>query len=165
MQTESQEIPSELPDRPWQKLAADVFELKGQLFLLVLDYFSRYVEVAKLSHTTSPDVVVHLKSMFARHGIPDQLVTGNGPQFSAHSFALFADEYAFTTSRSAPGTLKQMVKWNGWFKQWNTCWGKQKILIKFLWHTVPHPLKVESVQQSCWRGEKSALDSLPCQCN
>ena len=33
-------IPSELPDHPWQKLAADLFELKGQTFLLVVDYFS-----------------------------------------------------------------------------------------------------------------------------
>lgn len=64
-------IPSELPNRPWQKLAADLFELKNQQYLLVTDYFSRYVEVAKLSHTTSPDIIVHLKSMFARHDIPD----------------------------------------------------------------------------------------------
>ena len=76
-------IPTELPDRPWQKLAADLFELKGQTFLLVVDYFLRYVEVAKLTRTTSPDIVVHLKSMFARHGISDQLVSDNGPQFSS----------------------------------------------------------------------------------
>ena len=50
-------IPSKLPDRPWQKVASDLFELKGHPYLLVIDYFSRYVEVAKLSHTTSPDVM------------------------------------------------------------------------------------------------------------
>ena len=80
-------IPSELPDRSWQKPAADLFELKRQAFLLVIDYFSRYVLVAKLAHTTSPDIVVHLKSMFARHGIPDQLVSDNGPQFLSNAFA------------------------------------------------------------------------------
>ena len=59
-------IPSERPDRPLQKLAADEFELKGQTFLIVVDYFTGYVEVAKLNRTTSPDIVVHLKSTFAK---------------------------------------------------------------------------------------------------
>ena len=80
-------IPSELPDCSWQKPAADLFELKRQTFLLVIDYFWRYVLVAKLARTTSPDIVVHLKSMFARHGIPDQLVSDNGPQFLSNAFA------------------------------------------------------------------------------
>ena len=31
-------IPSELPDRPWQKVAADLFKLKGHPYLLVIDY-------------------------------------------------------------------------------------------------------------------------------
>ena len=90
-------IPSELADRPWQKLAADLFELKNQQYLLVIDYFSRYVEVAKLSRTTSPNIIVHLKSMFARHSIPDQLPSDNGPQFSANTnkssrtFTIIAD--------------------------------------------------------------------------
>ena len=80
-------IPSELSDCSWQKPAADLFELKRQTFLLVIDYFSSYVQVAKLTRTSSPDIVVHLKSMFARHGIPDQLVSDNGPQFLSNAFA------------------------------------------------------------------------------
>ena len=105
-------IPSELPDRPWQKLAADLFELKGQTFLLVVDYFSRYVEVAKLTRTTSPDIVVHLKSVFARHGTPDQRVSDNGPQFSSNAFAQFAEEYAFTSPRypQANGEVERAVQ-------------------------------------------------------
>ena len=95
-------IPSELPDRPWQKIAADLFEVKGQPYILIIDYFSRYVVVAKLSRTTSPDIVVHLKSMFARHRIPDQVLSDNGPQFSASSFAMFAEKYGFTHITTSP---------------------------------------------------------------
>ena len=95
-------IPSELPDRPWQKVGADLFELKGESFLIVIDYFSRYVELAKLSRTTSPDVIVHLKSMFARHGIPELLLSDNGPQFSSSVFAKFAEGYSFTHITSSP---------------------------------------------------------------
>ena len=95
-------IPSELPDRPWQKVAADLFELKGHPYLLVIDYFSRYIEVAKLSSTTSPDVSVHLQSMFARHGIPEQFISDNGPQFSSTSFAKFAEDYGFPHILTSP---------------------------------------------------------------
>ena len=80
-------ISSKLADRPWQKVAADLFELKGQSYLLVIDYFSLCVEIAKLTCTISPDIVTHLKSMFARQGIPDQLLSYNSPQFSATLFA------------------------------------------------------------------------------
>ena len=100
--TAEQAIPSELPDRPWQKVASDLFELKNQHYLLVMDYFSWYVEIAKLSHITSPDIVVHLKSMFARHGILDQLLSDNGPQFSANTFSKFQEEFGFTSNPRFP---------------------------------------------------------------
>ena len=79
-----------------------MFELKGELFLLVVDYYSRYVEVAKLTNTTSPSVIVYLKSMFAKHGIPDYLVSDNGPQFAANPFAKFTEEYRFTHVTTSP---------------------------------------------------------------
>jgi len=95
-------IPSELPDRPWQKVAADLFELKGHPYLLFIDYFSRYIEVAKLSRPTSPEVTTHLQSMFARHGIPEQLIPDNGPQFPSTSFAKFTEDYGFTHILTSP---------------------------------------------------------------
>ena len=58
--------------------------------------------MAKLSSTTSPDVSVHLQSMFARHGIPEQLISDNGPQFSSTSFAKFAEDYGFTHILTSP---------------------------------------------------------------
>ena len=60
------------------------------------------MEIAKLCGTTSPNVTVHLKSMFARHGIPELVVSDNGPQFSAHTFAKFAEEYGFTHVTPSP---------------------------------------------------------------
>ena len=40
--------------------------------------------------------------MFARHGIPEQLITGNGPQFSSTSFSKFAEDYGFTHILTLP---------------------------------------------------------------
>ena len=39
-------IPSPLPDLPWQRVATDLYEWKQQMYLLVVDYYSRYIEIA-----------------------------------------------------------------------------------------------------------------------
>ena len=41
-------IPSTLPEYPWQQVAADLFQIKGADYLVIVDYFSRYPEVYKL---------------------------------------------------------------------------------------------------------------------
>ena len=93
---------SKLPDLPWQKVATDLFSCKGSQYLLVIDYFSRYVELSKLSAATSQDVINHMKSIFARHGIPNEVVSYNGPQFSSNVFHSFAGEYGFVHTTSQP---------------------------------------------------------------
>ena len=95
-------ITSPLPTRPWQKLAADLFELNKSHYLIIVDYFSRYPEVIKLTSTTSVSIINVLKSIFARHGIPSTLITDNGPQFSSSEFKKFASVYSFQHITSSP---------------------------------------------------------------
>ena len=95
-------ITTPLPTRPWQKLAADLFELNNNPYLIVVDYFSRYPEVVKLTSTTSVSIINILKSIFARHGIPSTLITDNGPQFSSREFQKFASVYSFQHLTSSP---------------------------------------------------------------
>ena len=66
-------MPTSLPSYPWQKVATDIFNLKEQEYLVIVDYFSRYPEVQKLKMTTTQSVVNILKAAFARHGIPEIL--------------------------------------------------------------------------------------------
>ena len=95
-------IPTPLLEYPWQKVAADLFNLKGEEYLVIVDYFSRYPEVHKLKSTTIQSIVNTLKTAFARHGIPEILRSDNGPQFSSHEFAEFANRYQFTHTTSSP---------------------------------------------------------------
>ena len=91
-----------LPKYPWEKLATDLFQLKGKSYLLVVDYFSKYVEVQALSSTTSANVVAALKAIFSRHGIPATLISDNGPQYIAEDMKAFAKEYGFQQVTSSP---------------------------------------------------------------
>ena len=95
-------IPTSFPDYPWQKVAADLFTWKNNNYLILVDYYSRYMEMSKLSSTSSMSVIQHIKSIFARHGIPETFVSDNGPQFSSSSFTQFATDYGFYHQTSSP---------------------------------------------------------------
>ena len=58
-------LPTPLPDYPWQVVGTDLFEFKGANYLLVVDYFSRYPEVANLTSTTSRSIIEELNLTFA----------------------------------------------------------------------------------------------------
>ena len=83
-------VNSSLPSYPWERIAADLFELKGSTYLLVVGYYSRFMEVQKLCATTSSSVVTQLKSIFARFGIPRTMITDNGPQFDSNEMKEFS---------------------------------------------------------------------------
>lgn len=109
-------IASELPDYPWQRVAADLFELNGKHYLVVVDYYSRFIEVCLLKQTTSEAIVADLKSVFARHGIPEVFRSDNGPQFASKSFDEFTRKYQIRHIKSSPhypksnGEAERMVK-------------------------------------------------------
>ena len=95
-------IPSCLPELPWQKIGTDLFEWKQNTYLLIVDYYSHFIEISRLNRTTADEVIVHPKSIFARHGIPEVVVSDNGPQYASEAFAKFAHEYQFEHVTSSP---------------------------------------------------------------
>lgn len=94
-------LPHQVPERPWQKLAADIMTLDKDDYLVVTDYFSKYPEIARLERKTAGCVIRHLKSIMARHGIPEQLCTDNVP-FNSAEFLRFARDWSFTLVTSSP---------------------------------------------------------------
>ena len=95
-------IPTELLQFPGQKFGIDLFYLKGSNYLIVVDYFSRYPEVQKLSTTTTASIIDALKSVFSRFGVPETVLSDNGPQFTSQLFTDFADAYSFHHVTSSP---------------------------------------------------------------
>ena len=96
--------PHEIPDRPWSKVAVDLFELNNRHYLVTVDYYSNYWEVDRMeSSTTSKAVILKLKQQFARHGIPNTVFSDNGPQFDSDEFRRFAPVWEFSHVTSSPG--------------------------------------------------------------
>lgn len=94
--------PTKTPDYPWQRVGMDLFEWKGHSYLLIVDYYSRWIEIAHLKQTTSLAVIEHIKAIFARQGIPEVVVSDNGPQFNSWDFVKFAKSYCFTHVKISP---------------------------------------------------------------
>ena len=95
-------ITTELPQRPWQKVGTDLLEWKNANYLVLVDYYSRYVELARLFSTTSNATIRAMKPIFARHGVPETLISDNGPQYIAEEFQEFANDYDFSHITSSP---------------------------------------------------------------
>ena len=88
-------ISSELPDRPFQRIATDICEFKNAHYLVTFDYFSRYIEISHLPNMTSKCVIGKLKNIFAHHGVPESVISDNGTQFTSAEFSSFASKWNF----------------------------------------------------------------------
>ncbi|UYV81558.1 K02A2.6-like, partial [Cordylochernes scorpioides] len=96
-------IPTNFPTRPWQKIGMDLFKFENKWYLVVIDYYSRFPEMIQLDRLTASVVVRSCKSIFARHGVPETVVSDNGTQFgAAREFANFARQYGFQHVTSSP---------------------------------------------------------------
>ena len=96
-------ISHEILDRPWSKIATDLYHLNGRQYLVLVDYYSKFPEVILLNSTKAGPVIAAMKSIFARQGIPDSVMSDNSPPFDSTAFASFARNWEFEYTTSSPG--------------------------------------------------------------
>ena len=95
-------LPHDVPSRPWEKVAVDLFELQGSTYLLLVDYFTNFAEIEPLTRFTAPHVIAVLTAQFARYGLPETLFSDNGPPFSSDEFRSFVLELDIRHVTSSP---------------------------------------------------------------
>ena len=95
-------ISTKFDDRPWKHLGSDLFFWKGYTYLLVVCYYSRFIELAKLRSLTAEEVITHLKSMFSRHGVCYIFTSDNGGCYSGQAMQKFMKEYGIKHITSSP---------------------------------------------------------------
>lgn len=106
-------IPHEIPLGVWKKVGTDIFSYNGKKYLISVDYYSKFMEVQKLNSETSFTVIDALKKIFSTHGIPDSLVSDNGPCFNSSEFKNFCKKWQFrhiTTSPHYPQSNGQVER-------------------------------------------------------
>ena len=74
----------------------------GKNFLLVIDAHSKWGKVVETNSTTSSKTIAVLRQLFATYGLPQQLVSDNGPQFTSDEFAAFLMGNGVRHSRCTP---------------------------------------------------------------
>ena len=91
------------PDAPWKRIHVDFAgPFQGKMFFILVDAHSKWPEVITMPSTTSQATIEALQSVFSRFGLPDQLASDNGPQFTSVEFALFLKQNGIKHIRSAP---------------------------------------------------------------
>ncbi|XP_026565795.1 uncharacterized protein K02A2.6-like, partial [Pseudonaja textilis] len=76
---------------PWSRIHIDLAgPLHGKMFLVVVDSYSKWIDVAQLSTNTTLVITKVLTRLFVTHGLPDSIVSDNGPQFASAEFSHFA---------------------------------------------------------------------------
>lgn len=92
------------PDQPWKRIHVDCAgPFQGSMFFVVVDSHSKWLEVIPMSSTTTERTLEVLDVLFSMHGLPEQLVPDNGPQFSSAEFEACMKKNGIKHIRSAPG--------------------------------------------------------------
>lgn len=95
-------VPHELPDKSFQKKGIGIFHFDDKLYLVTVDYYSRYFETDWLHDTHTSDVIQKLCVHLTRYGMCDILLSDNIPQFASHEFAQFTKDWNFVHTASSP---------------------------------------------------------------
>ncbi len=94
--------PWSYPTRVWERVHIDFGEYQGQKFLVLIDSRSKWIEVELMTSTTTSKTIEVLRELFAAYGLPEEVVSDNGPQFTADEFKQFLRRNGIKQSLTPP---------------------------------------------------------------
>ena len=74
----------------------------GRMFIVIVDAFSKWLDVYATQSATTEVTLKNLKTLFAMHGIPEKLVSDNGTCFTSSKFRTFCESQGIFHTKSAP---------------------------------------------------------------
>ena len=95
--------PWEFPTKPWSRLHIDYAgPVHGKMYLVIIDAYSKWLEVKTVATATSSATIQHLRGIFATHGLPEVLVSDNGSCFTSSEFKQFTTRNGIQHICTAP---------------------------------------------------------------
>ena len=93
----------EWPSHPWSRLHLDFAgPFMGHMYLVIVDAHSKWLDVQIMHSITTEKTIEKLRSVFATHGLPRQIVTDNGTSFTSDKFQEFVSMNGIKHTFSAP---------------------------------------------------------------
>ncbi|CAB0019866.1 unnamed protein product, partial [Nesidiocoris tenuis] len=120
-------IATEIPSLPFTQVGMDIGEYKGFTFLVIEDYYSRWLEIIPLKSKAAKEIIKKLAAVFINHGVPKIIRCDNNP-FKSEEMQAFAKKWKTTIKTASPLYPKS----NGLSEKGV---GIAKKLIKKCWHS------------------------------
>ena len=86
-------IPFDIPIVAWKTVTTDLFVFQDKTYMVVVDLFSRFTVVRQLHGENMKLVLNALKSVFIDFGIPETIISDNGPCYKSQEFNNFCARF------------------------------------------------------------------------
>lgn len=97
-------IPWNPTNKPWSRIHVDYAgPIHGQYLLIIIDSYSKWVEIFLTKTITSIFTIRKLREVFSRYGLVDTIVSDNGRQFTSDEFRVFTENNQIKHIFTAPG--------------------------------------------------------------
>ena len=87
---------------PGQFVSQDLCMFESHTYLITTDHYIDFIEVNKVADTLANPTVIKTEAHFTRHGVPETILTDNGPQFIATEFEALCGKYQIKHITSSP---------------------------------------------------------------
>lgn len=94
-------IPHVVPKLPFEVVGSDILDYGNKSYLVVVDYYSNWLELLKLKNKSIDEVIKQLKVVFASQGLPSKFVSDNVP-YNSYKFKKFCQKYGIQCVFSSP---------------------------------------------------------------
>ena len=105
-----------IPKRRWQIVGTDLFNVKKDVYLVVVDNLTKYWDLEQLNDIEAESTILQMKKIFARQRVPEVVISDNGPQYAGKECKEFSESWNCHHRTSLPyhpkgnGTAEGAVK-------------------------------------------------------
>ena len=142
------------PSGPWKRLHIDYAgPFMGHMFLVVIDSYSKWLEVFPVKSSTSEVTISRLRQLFPVLGLPEHLISDKGTQFVSSEFESFLRKNGIKHTTTAPGhpaTNGMAERYVGFVKKQlkkmsdKNCLKDNLCRLLLTYRTTPHPATGET---------------------